>query len=243
MNGSRDSVETLLSGLTKISLDRSVEIAVFPPFPFLQQVENKLRYTGIVWGAQDVCAAENGAFTGEVSAAMLIDFGCQFVIIGHSERRHIYGETDKLIARKCQKALEHGLIPILCVGETLDEKRQGRTQEIVERQLASVLEVVDIEAFAKVVLAYEPVWAIGTGLIASNHEAETVHAFLKHKIAEKNATVAKRIQVLYGGSLKAANAAELFAMPNVNGGLVGGASLDTEEFLKIADILMQCKSR
>ena len=243
MNGSRKSVEKLLSELTESSIGRSIEMVVFPAFPFLQQVSDRLSYTEIAWGAQDVCAAENGAFTGEVSAAMLIDFGCRFVIVGHSERRHIYGETDKLVARKCQKALAHGLTPILCVGETLDEKRQGLTQTVVERQLTSVLEVIDIEELAKVVLAYEPVWAIGTGLTASNHEAETVHAFLKHKISEKDAIVAKKMRVLYGGSLKAANAAELFAMPNINGGLVGGASQDGKEFLKMAEMLAQGKAR
>lgn len=237
MNGSTESVKALLSKLTEKPIDPSIKLAVFPPFPFLAQAQKYLKDSQIAWGAQDLCAEDDGAFTGEVSATMLFDFGCQFVIVGHSERRHIYGEGDELVARKCEKALRCGLRPILCVGETQAERQQGLTERVVERQLYSVLDRIGIADFDKIVVAYEPVWAIGTGLTASPNEAEAVHAFLKHKISEKDAIVGKKMQVLYGGSLKAANANELFAMPNVDGGLVGGASLNGDEFLQMANLL------
>lgn len=243
MNGSRASIDALLGDLKAGIQNSAIEIAVFPPFPYLQQTADLLIDSSILWGAQNLCAEEKGAFTGEVSAAMLTDFKCQFVIVGHSERRLYYGEDDRLIARKCQKALEHGLTPILCVGETEEEKQKGLTEAVIGRQLLSVVEEVGVEAFLKIVLAYEPVWAIGTGLSASCDEAEAAHAFLKYKISEKSAIVAGKMRVLYGGSLKANNAAALFKMPNIDGGLVGGASLDSEEFLQIAEILASEKNR
>jgi triosephosphate isomerase (TIM) len=242
MNGSRGSIAMLLGNLKKAIQNPTIQMAVFPPFPYLQQTADLLVDSPILWGGQNLCAEEQGAFTGEVSAAMLTDFKCQFVIVGHSERRLYYGEDDRLIARKCQKALEHGLTPILCVGETEGEREKGLTEAVIGRQLLSVLEEVGVEAFLKIVLAYEPVWAIGTGLSASCDEADAVHGFLKYKISEKSAIVAEKMRVLYGGSLKASNAAALFKMPNIDGGLVGGASLDSEEFLRIAEILAQVES-
>ena len=241
MNGSTESVKALLSKLAQSAIEPSIKMVVFPPFPFLPQTEQILRETSIGWGAQDMCAEDDGAFTGEVSATMLLDFGCQFVIVGHSERRHIYGESDELVARKCEKALRCGLTPILCVGETQAERQQGLTEAVVARQLYSALDRIGVADFDKIVVAYEPVWAIGTGLTASPDEAEAVHAFLKHKISEKDAIVGKKMQVLYGGSLKAANANELFAMPNIDGGLVGGASLNGDEFLQMASLLASSK--
>lgn len=238
MNGSRVSVGSLLSTLKEYAIATAGQMAVFPPFPFLQQVSSVLHNTKIMWGAQNVCAHENGAFTGEVSAAMLVDFGCRFVIVGHSERRLLYGEDDLLVAKKCQRALAHGLTPILCVGETQKERENNLTQAVITRQLLQVIEVLGVESLANIVLAYEPVWAIGTGLTASPQEVEAVHVFLKQKIAEKNAIIAQDVQIIYGGSLKAANATALFTIPHVNGGLVGGASLEAGEFLKIFEILV-----
>lgn len=241
MNGSRLSVESLLSNLKNKDLNPSMEMVVFPSFPYLPQTAEMLSDTAIAWGAQDVCVEDNGAFTGEVSAAMLVDFGCRFVIVGHSERRLYYGESDLLAAQKCEKALTSGLTPILCVGETEAEKTNGLTEQVIGRQLSKVLERVGVEAFNSIVLAYEPVWAIGTGLTASPEEAEAAHAFLRHQIAQENAIVAKKLRILYGGSLKANSASALFVMANIDGGLVGGASLDAEEFLKIAEILTAIK--
>jgi triosephosphate isomerase (TIM) len=237
MNGSRKSIAALLQDLKSAQLTREVEMAVFPPFPYLQQTSDCLASSAVVWGAQDLSVEDQGAFTGEVSAAMLVDFQCRFVIVGHSERRLYHGESDILAAQKCEKALEYGLTPILCVGETQEEKQNGLTEPVIERQLSAVLSIVGVEAFAKAVIAYEPVWAIGTGLSASCEDAESVHAFLKYKISEKSAIVSKKVRVLYGGSLKASNAAQLFAMPNIDGGLVGGASLNSQEFLQLAEIL------
>lgn len=241
MNGSRASAESLLLQLAQVKLPDAIEMAVFPSYPFLLQAQQILNQTAIAWGAQDVCVEEKGAFTGEVSASMLADFGCRFVIVGHSERRQFYGESNECVACKCQIALAHGLTPIVCVGETLDEKERGLTQNVVGRQLAAVLTKVATDALVKVVLAYEPVWAIGTGLTPSAQEAENVHVFIKQQVAEKNRLVVEKMPVLYGGSLKATNASELFAMPNIDGGLVGGASLDAHEFLDIARQLAQCK--
>ena len=242
MNGSSQSIQALLSRLAENSIDdQSIKIIVFPPFPYLAQTAKMLTQTNIDWGAQDVCAEDEGAFTGEVSAGMLVDFGCQFVIVGHSERRHIYGETDELVARKCERALVHDLIPILCVGETQNEREQGLTHAVVSRQLSAVLDRVGDQVFDKIVIAYEPVWAIGTGLTAMPDEADAVHSFLKDKISKKNVIVGEKIKVLYGGSLKATNADELFSMPHIDGGLIGGASLDADKFLKIANLLASNK--
>jgi triosephosphate isomerase len=209
------------------------ECVVFPPFVYLQELARQLRDTAVRLGAQDVCAEAQGAFTGEVSAAMLKDVGCVYVLVGHSERRALYGENDALVARKYAAAQAKGLIPILCVGEQLADREAGRTHEVIGRQLDAVLAVSDVASFSRAVVAYEPVWAIGTGRNASPEQAQDVHAFVRGRIAARDAKIAAALPVLYGGSVKAGNAGELFAMPDVDGGLIGGASLKAEEFLAI----------
>ena len=209
------------------------ECIVCPPYVYLQDVGRLLRDSAIHLGAQDVCADAQGAFTGEVSAAMLKDVGCQYVIVGHSERRVLYRESDQLVARKFAAALARELMPILCVGEQLAERESGNTREVVARQLDAVLELCGAQALANAVIAYEPVWAIGTGRNASPEQAQEVHAFIRGRIAAQDATIAGATRILYGGSVKASNAAELLAMPDVDGGLIGGASLKADEFLAI----------
>src|SRR5689334_16759949 len=206
---------------------------VCPPFVYLQECARLLRGSSIELGAQDVCAEAQGAFTGEVSASMLKDVGCEYVIVGHSERRLIYRESDQLVARKFAAAQSKGLTPILCVGEQLAEREANRTQDVVQRQLDAVLELCGADAFAHAVVAYEPVWAIGTGRNATPDQAQEVHAFIRARLGARSAKIAAETRILYGGSVKAGNAAELFAMPDVDGGLIGGASLKADEFLAI----------
>jgi triosephosphate isomerase len=209
---------------------------------YLHEVSRQLRGSTVQLGAQDVCAEAQGAFTGEVSAAMLKDVGCQYVLVGHSERRALYGESDAAVARKFAAALARGLTPILCVGELLAERESGRTFEIIGRQLDAVLAVSDVSTLARAVIAYEPVWAIGTGLTASPEQAQDVHAFVRGRIAARDATIAAAVPLLYGGSVKAGNAEELFAKPDVDGGLIGGASLKAEDFLAICAAVPARKS-
>jgi triosephosphate isomerase len=206
---------------------------VCPPFVYLQEAARLLRDSALSLGAQDVSADTHGAFTGEVSAAMLKDVGCEYVIVGHSERRLLYRESDQLIARKFGAALAKGLIPILCVGEQLADREAGRMREVVSRQLDVVLELSGAGALEHAVVAYEPVWAIGTGRNASPEQAEEAHAFIRARVGARDARIAAATRILYGGSVKAGNAAELFAMPDVDGGLIGGASLKADEFLTI----------
>jgi triosephosphate isomerase (TIM) len=206
------------------------QIAVCVPFPYLAQVSAGLAATAIAWGAQDVSEHESGAFTGEVSAGMLVEFGCRYVIVGHSERRQSYGDTDAVVAAKAVAALAAGLTPIACVGETLAERDAGVTMDVVLRQLDAVLAAVGANA-ARLVVAYEPVWAIGTGRTASPEEAQAVHAALRARLAQAGAA---DVALLYGGSVKADNAKALFAMTDIDGGLIGGASLKAAEFLAIA---------
>jgi len=225
MHGSRASNEALLGALLReIPDSRSVECAVCVPFAYLEQVAGRLRGTALAWGAQNVSEHAQGAYTGEVSAAMLREFDCRYVIVGHSERRQLYGEGDAQVAAKFVAARAAGLTPILCVGETLAEREAGRTEAVAARQLEEVLKRAP---FDDAVLAYEPVWAIGTGRTATPQQAQEVHAFLRKRVS--NAT-----RILYGGSVKAQNAAAIFAMPEVDGGLIGGASLVAQEFLAIA---------
>ena len=216
MHGSRASIAALLDELVKAN---PPGCAVCPPFPFLAQVAERLRASRIAWGAQNASEHAQGAYTGEVSAAMLAEFGCRYVIVGHSERRHIYGETDAQVAAKFKAVRGAGLTPILCVGETLEERDAGRTEAVVARQL----DAVQLETG---VLAYEPVWAIGTGRNATPEQAQAVHGFLRKKVPADT-------PILYGGSVKPANAAAIFAMPDVDGGLIGGASLVAKDFLDI----------
>ncbi len=206
------------------------EVGVCVPFPYLAQVESALTASDITWGAQDVSAQERGAYTGEVSAGMLADFGCRYALVGHSERRGMHGEGSRLVADKAKAALAAGLVPVVCVGETLDQREQGRMLDVIREQLAPVL-ALGAPSVGKMVLAYEPVWAIGTGKTASPEQAQEVHAFIRSALAGVGCA---GVRVLYGGSVKGANAASLFAMPDIDGGLIGGAALVAEEFLRIA---------
>jgi len=234
MHGSRSEnarlIEELLAGMPARPAAGCV---VCPPFVYLQEVGRLLRDSAVSLGGQDLCADTHGAFTGEVSAAMLKDVGCEYVIVGHSERRLLYRESDQLVARKFAAAHGKGLVPILCVGEQLAEREAGRTGEVIARQLDVVLELCGAGALEHALVAYEPVWAIGTGRTASPEQAEEVHAFIRARIAARDARIAAATRILYGGSVKAGNAAELFAMPDVDGGLIGGASLKADEFLTI----------
>jgi len=234
MNGSRASIESLLDGIKAgVNPDLTTEIAVCPPALYLQQVAESLQGSSVLWGAQNVSEHASGAYTGEVAPAMLNDFECRYVIVGHSERRALYGEDDDTVARKFAAALEAGMKPILCVGELLEEREQGVTEQVVGRQLDAVLNHSGAAALGEAVVAYEPVWAIGTGKTATPEQAQEVHAFIRGRVAEHDATIAAALRILYGGSVKAANAAELFGMLDIDGGLIGGASLQADEFLAI----------
>ncbi len=233
MHGTRAENTRLVEALIEASDEAPCDVVVCPPHVYLWEVGRQLKDSPIGLGAQTVCAEAQGAFTGEVSAAMLKDVGCQFAIVGHSERRLLYREDDTLVARKFVAAHAAGLTPILCVGETLEERERGVTEEVVGRQLDAVLAVAGAAAFARALVAYEPVWAIGTGKNATPDQAQAVHAFIRARIAARDATIADGLRLLYGGSVKAANAAELFDQPDVDGGLVGGASLKADEFVRI----------
>jgi triosephosphate isomerase (TIM) len=234
MHGSLSQNAALLSAVKSGAEQLSrVDIAVCAPFPYLAQLKQELSVSAVKWGAQDVHQLEKGAFTGEVSAAMLADFGCAYVIVGHSERRSIYGESSRLVAEKFAAAQQAGLIPILCVGETLEQRESGTTEAVVAEQLDAVIALVGVQALRKAVVAYEPVWAIGTGKTATSAQAQAVHEFIRKRVAGHDVQVAQGLVILYGGSVKAANAPELFAMPDIDGGLIGGAALVAEEFLGI----------
>jgi len=233
MHGTRTMVNDLLAHFKVVEKNGVTEMAVFPPFVFLEQTQQLLAGSFIQWGGQNLAVELQGAYTGEVSGSMLKEFGCHYVLVGHSERRTLYGETNVLVAQKFALAQQTKLTPILCLGETLEERQNGMTEEVLIQQLDSVLEKVGVTALGNAVLAYEPVWAIGTGLTASPEQAQAVHAMLRQKIAKQSETVATQLRILYGGSVKAAGAEALFAMPDVDGGLIGGAALIAEEFLKI----------
>ena len=233
MHGSTATNASLLQALVA-GAGQGVEMAVCVPFPYLQQAQSVLEECGVAWGAQDVSAHAAGAYTGEVSAAMLAEFACRYVLVGHSERRIQHAEDDSLVVAKANAALAGGLCPVICVGETLAERDGGQTAAVVLRQLDAVLRGCGVLALSRAVLAYEPVWAIGTGRTASPAQAQEVHALLRGRVAAADAEVAAELRILYGGSVKAANAKELFSQPDIDGGLVGGASLVAEEFLSIA---------
>jgi len=233
MNGSLAANATLLAGLLGDEAAVSAELAVCVPAPYLAQVQSVLGGSAVRWGAQDASAHERGAFTGEVSAEMLLDFGCSYVIVGHSERRSYHAESDELVAQKAQRALASGMTPIVCVGETLEERERGATDAVVARQLAPVLDAMGTQ-LASMVIAYEPVWAIGTGKTATPEMAQQVHARIRAMLAERDAESAQQVRVLYGGSMKPDNAKDLLAMPDIDGGLIGGASLNASDFLAIA---------
>ena len=233
MHGTRAETAKLLDELMQLEGGTNAEVAVCPPFAYLVDAVRLLKESSIRVGAQDVCAEPVGAFTGEVSALMLKDVGCRYVIVGHSERRALFHEDDQLVARKFVAVQSQKLTPILCVGETLDERERNLTEQVIARQLDAVLDVAGVAAFVDAVIAYEPVWAIGTGKTATPEQAQAVHAFIRGRIAARDAKIAGELRILYGGSVKAANARELFEMPDVDGGLVGGASLKSEEFGRI----------
>ena len=234
MHGSKDMVNSLLEGLLAgSSAQGSVDLAVFPPFPYLSLTESVLSGSHIQWGGQTMNPNAQGAHTGETSGSMLVDMGCQFVLVGHSERRSIYAESDEDVAQRFKAALDAGLKPVLCVGETLQEREQNLTEAVVARQLDAVIDSLGIDVFSNAIVAYEPVWAIGTGLTATPEQAQSVHAFIRDKISALNAIIATQLRILYGGSVKGSNAAELFAQTDIDGGLVGGASLTAEDFLAI----------
>ena len=234
MNGSLSAnaglLKGLLGGLAGLKTARCV---VCVPFPYLAQVQGIIRGSKIALGAQNVSEFESGAFTGEVSGPMLVEFGCSYVTVGHSERRAMFAETDAQVAAKFSAALKAGITPILCVGETLAEREREATEAVVQRQLGAVLELVGATELGRGVLAYEPVWAIGTGKTATPHQAQEVHRFLRDCVAKRDASVAEMLQIVYGGSVKAQNAGELFAMADIDGGLIGGASLKSDEFMAI----------
>lgn len=233
MHGSLAQNAVLLEAI-KRGVDGLVcEVAVFPPYPYLAQVQSALSGTAVAWGAQSLSEHLSGAFTAEVSASMLAEFGCRYVLVGHSERRALFGELDEVVAAKFAVAQKLGLVPVLCVGETLAERQAGVTDEVVVRQLDAVLHACGVDSFASAVVAYEPVWAIGTGMTATPLQAQEVHATIRARLAAVDSVIANGVQILYGGSVKPQNAVELFGQPDVDGGLVGGAALVAEDFLAI----------
>jgi triosephosphate isomerase (TIM) len=233
MNGSVSSNAVLLDGIKEGIGQPTCAVAVCVPAPYLAQCQAALSESVVAWGGQDMSAHESGAYTGEISGAMLADFGSRYVIVGHSERRSYHGETDQLVAQKAASALKAGLTPIVCVGELLAERESGRTSEVVLRQIDAVLTAVAGQDLGKIVVAYEPVWAIGTGKTATPEMAQEVHAMLRAKLAVKNPEAASGVRILYGGSMKPDNAGELLAMADIDGGLIGGASLKAGDFLAI----------
>lgn len=227
-------VDEMLSGIIEqAAACPGVDFAVFPPFPYLAATAKAAAGSVVGWGGQTVSEHDAGAYTGEVSGPMLAEMGCHFVLVGHSERRSIYGESDDAVAAKFSAAQQAGLTPVLCVGETLEERQSGDTEAVVGRQIDAVLDASGIAGFDQAIVAYEPVWAIGTGMTATPEQAESVHEFIRAKLAASDATIASALRILYGGSVKGSNAAELFACENIDGGLIGGASLTVEAFMAI----------
>jgi len=233
MNGNLQSVVELVEGI-KAGDAGKAELAIFPPAVFLMKVGGMLADSEIALGAQNVGDQEAGAFTGEIAAAMLKECGCRYALVGHSERRSLYLETDQLVAARFAMAVASGIIPILCVGEALQERDQGITEDVVAGQLDAVIDLSGIDGIARAIIAYEPVWAIGTGKVATPDQAQEVHAFIRGKLARLDVGVAEQVKILYGGSMNPSNAAELLSQPDIDGGLIGGASLKADDFLSIA---------
>jgi len=234
MNGSRESIKILLDGIKAGIADvNNAEMALCCPAVYINDVSNQLADTSIAFGGQDISVHESGAYTGEISGGMWNDFNCKYVIIGHSERRTYHHESDELVAEKFETARKAGLIPLFCIGETLEERESGITENVVSRQINAVIDRLGIDMLGEGVIAYEPVWAIGTGVTASPEQAQDVHAFIRGLVAAKSQSVADKIQILYGGSMNAANASELLACADIDGGLIGGASLKADDFLAI----------
>lgn len=235
MHGTRASTDGLLTAIKERSSHRKdCEVAVFPPFVFLDRAVQSLKDTSIVCGAQTLSEHEEGAFTGEISAEMIYDMGCRYVLVGHSERRILFGENDAQVVQKFVKVLRAGLRPVLCVGETLAQHRAGETNQVIKKQVRVALSAVEsLSDLVDTVIAYEPVWAIGTGQTATPEQAQDVHALIRSEVAALSAEVADEVRILYGGSVQPTNAAALFSMPDIDGGLVGGASLSADSFLEI----------
>ncbi|SFV70061.1 Triosephosphate isomerase [hydrothermal vent metagenome] len=233
MNASSKSINDLITGIVNGLNSNQTKVIVCPPFPYLSQVQKATQNSEISIGAQNVNLNQAGAFTGEVSTSMLKDFAVSSVIVGHSERRSLYGETNEIVAQKTKVVLDAGLTPIVCFGELLEEREDGITEKIIKSQLDAVIEEVGIEAFKNIIIAYEPVWAIGTGKVATPEQAQAVHAFIRNELASKNNNIAQNCAILYGGSVNGKNAQELFACDDIDGGLVGGASLEVDSFLQI----------
>lgn len=235
LHGSRQFATDLVSDLVASLPAEGVDVVILPPLPYLGELVEAFEGRAIAFGSQDVSSNEKGAYTGEVSAAMLAEVGARYGLVGHSERRHYHAESSELVARKFAAALHAGLVPVLCVGETLEQREAGQTEQVIAGQLAPVLDLVGPAGFQHAVVAYEPVWAIGTGRTASKEQAQQVHAFIRGEVAKLDARIADSLPILYGGSVKPDNAGELFAQPDVDGGLVGGASLVAADFLAIVD--------
>jgi triosephosphate isomerase len=233
MNGTTNSVHDLVSGIRAGLNGPSCEVVVCPPFVYLPIVANEIAGSAIKLAAQNMCDQDAGAFTGEVSGPMLKDIGCEYVILAHSERRAMYGETDEVAARKYGAALKNNLKPIFCIGETLGEREQDITEDVIARQVDAIINAEGVASLANAVLAYEPVWAIGTGKTATPEQAQSVHAFIRNRIANLDAGIAESLRILYGGSMNPSNAADLIAQPDIDGGLIGGASLKADDFLAI----------
>jgi triosephosphate isomerase len=234
MNGSLDSIRELINGiLSGMDTVKTAGVAVCPPAIFIPEVASLVKGSKIAVGSQNVCDQDAGAYTGEIAGSMLKEFGCQYAIVGHSERRSLYGESDAMVAARFAAARRHGLKPILCVGELLEEREQGVTEDVVGRQIDAVINLEGIAAFADAVIAYEPVWAIGTGKTASPQQAQDVHQFIRGKLSALDASIADNIVIQYGGSMNAGNANELLGMPDIDGGLIGGAALKAADFLAI----------
>lgn len=236
MNGSNDANRALVEGIVAgVPANKDVQLLVCPPFPYISSVAGLIEGSSVLLGAQNVSQHASGAFTGETAGSMLRDAGCEYVIVGHSERRALMGETSKIVAEKFKASLDTGLTPILCVGETLEQRESGQTKTVIDEQLNAVLDEVGIDEFRNAVIAYEPVWAIGTGVTASPEQAQEVHRHIRALLESKNVEVAEGIKILYGGSVKGDNAAGLFSNPDIDGGLIGGASLKSDDFLAIAE--------
>jgi len=234
MNGSSSSVKELIAGINEgMSSVTKAEVVVCPPAVYIPRVSGAVEKSGVKVGSQNICDQDKGAFTGEISGEMLKDVGCEYAIVGHSERRSLYGESDEQVAARFAAARRNGIKPIFCIGETLEEREQGITNDVCSRQIDAVIALEGVEALADGVIAYEPVWAIGTGKVATPEQAQEVHAFIRGKIAALNADVAEGLRILYGGSMNPTNAAELISQADIDGGLIGGASLKPADFLAI----------
>lgn len=236
MNASKDSVDNLIKDLLTGMDGITSEVLVCAPFPYLAQVELLIQGSKVMLGAQNLNTNSSGAYTGEVSADMIKDFGARHVIVGHSERRSLYGETSAMVAEKTKAALNAGLTPLLCIGESIEQRDSGNTEAVIEKQLSAVIELVGIEAFNQIIVAYEPVWAIGTGVTATPEQAQEAHLFIRSLLAKNDESVAQKTPILYGGSMNASNASELISCADIDGGLIGGAALKAEDFLQICKV-------